>query len=366
MRLSALTIFNFRNLEYIDLNFAKPFSCFIGENGSGKTSILEAVYFLGHGRSFRSAQIQRIIQYSQPAFTLHAKVQDDLNLLYNIGIERSLQGDSITKIAGKAQANSGELAQALPTLLIHPNAYRLLDCGPKIRRQFIDWGLFHVEQSFYPLWKHLNRILKQRNVLIRQGQSYEMIAMWDRDFVKISNEINKLRIVYLEKLLPIVMRLLDKFVKLPRLRIEYSQGWAKERELEIVLEQAHSKDIERGYSYYGPQRADLLIKIGEHPAHEVLSRGQQKLLVIAMKLAQGILLKEWCNKTCVFLLDDITAELDETRQRFVIETLRGLQSQVLMSMLDEASLYSLDDELEMDMFHVEHGQITRANSRVSA
>jgi DNA replication and repair protein RecF len=257
-------------------------------------------------------------------------------------------------------ASSSELAGLLPTLLIYPNSYRLLDHGPKIRRQFIDWGLFHVEPSFYSLWKQLNRILKQRNSLIRQGQGYKAVEPWDCEFARISNEINRLRDGYLAKLLPIVVDLLARFVKIDSISFDYYRGWAKDRDLGSTLEQAYPKDLDRGYSYYGPQRADLVIKAADFPAHEVLSRGQQKLLVIAMKLAQGILLREWTDKTCVFLLDDITAELDEKRQKFVISSLKQLKAQVFMTLLDETVLDSLREEMAIQMFHVEHGEVFSA------
>jgi len=356
MHLQSLSLTNFRNLTNKSLEFTQEFTCITGENGSGKTSILEAIYYLGHARSFRTQQLQRIAQYGQSNFVLHAKLIDQYGLQQSIGIERQLSGEYCTKISTDANKTSSDLAALLPILLIHPNSYHLLDQGAKLRRQFIDWGLFHVEPSFLSLWKRLNRILKQRNVLLREGSGqYSVLAPWDSEFIYISNEINKLRAGYLEQLIPLIKQILEKMTQLNDLHISYQQGWNKEESLDDILQANYLKDFERGYTYHGVHRADLSLKIGKHPVDEVLSRGQQKLLVIAMRLAQGLLLKELTGKNCIYLLDDITAELDEKRRDFVISVLKELDSQVFITAIDAINL-NLPAE-NTQMFHVEHGSV---------
>lgn len=354
MHLQSLSLTNFRNLENTSLTFSHEFTCFSGANGSGKTSILEAIYYLGHARSFRSQQLQRIIQHEEKNFVLHAKLQDKYHLSQSIGIERVLSGDSITKLSSE-HVTAGDLAKIMPILLVHPNSYQLLDHGPKFRRQFIDWGLFHVEQSFFELWRRLNRALKQRNAVLRAGQgNYGALEAWDHEFVELSNKINRLRLDYLDKLIQLINTLLQKLIQIDDLRIDFNQGWNKNESLELILKESYLQDFERGYSYYGPQRADLIFKIGKHPVHEVLSRGQQKLLVIAMRLAQGLLLKQLTNKTCIYLLDDITAELDEKRRDFVVSLLKELDSQVFITAIDTSVLHLPVNNTQV--FHVEHGR----------
>lgn len=360
MHLQSLSFTNFRNLENSSLTFSQEFTCISGANGSGKTSILEAIYYLGHARSFRSQQLQRIIQHGEKGFVLHAKLQDMYNLPQSIGVERVLPGGSVTKLSSE-NVTAAELASVMPILLVHPNSYHLLDHGPKFRRQFIDWGLFHVEPNFFELWRRLNRALKQRNAVLRTGQgSYEPLEAWDREFVDLSNKINMLRLNYLDELIPLIHSLLQKLIQIDDLRIDFNQGWNKNERLELILKESYLQDFERGYSYYGPQRADLVFKIGKHPVHEVLSRGQQKLLVIAMRLAQGLLLKQLTNKTCIYLLDDITAELDENRRDFVVSLLKELDSQVFITAIDTSVLNLPVNNTQV--FHVEHGRCAAAKS----
>lgn len=360
MFLKALSLYNFRNLTETTLSFSKDINCFTGVNGSGKTSLLESIYYLGHLRSFRTLQIQRIVQYEQSEFVLFGEVYDQDNIFHTIGVSRKINGEAECKLSTRAKTKAADLANVLPVLLIHPNSYQLLDHGSKYRRQFIDWGLFHVEQSFFDSWKRFNRLLKQRNALIRDGASYDFVVSWDKEYVDLSNKINKLREDYLEKLFPKIEVILNKLINLDNLKLDYQQGWNKSTPLQDILKDAYQKDIERGYSYYGVHRADLTIKIGKHPVQDVLSRGQQKLLVIAMRLAQGLLLKELTGKSCIYLLDDVTAELDLERRYYVFSLLKEIESQVFITLLDSSGLEMLKEDINPRMFHVEHGKITDA------
>ena len=249
------------------------------------------------------------------------------------------------------------LAALLPLQLINPDSYRILEAGPKFRRQFLDWGLFHVEHSFFPLWQRLQRLLKQRNAALKQPGDYGTVAPWDNELIKRSEAIDHMRDSYIIEFNAIFQNVIGKMLEVDGLKLSYWRGWDRESSLAEVLQRHFYRDQQLGYSQYGPHRADLKITVNGVPAHDVLSRGQQKLVVSAMSLAQGLLLKQQTNKNCIYLIDDLPAELDISRRRFLANTLADCQAQVFVTGVADTDFCDLFPVESTRLFHVEHGTI---------
>jgi len=355
MNLIRLKANNFRNLIDLNLEFSPQLNFIYGVNGSGKSSILEAIYFLSLGRSFRSHLSNRIIHYDATEFTIFGSLLSPTPI--SIGLEKSRAGKTRIKVGNDEVASIAELAKILPVQLINPDSYQLLNAGPKERRQFLNWGTFHVEPSFFPLWQRFQRVLKQRNVAIQSRSSINQIKIWDIELVSSSLELDSLRKNYVQQLTPLVSKLLEDLIELKGLTIDYQPGWDEELGLKESLDKAIHRDLALGYTQYGPHRADVTIKINNIPAGDVLSRGEQKLLVCALQLAQGLLLKQLINKRCVYLLDDLAAELDKDRQERIATVLRQLEAQVFLTAVDINALQGLADKSDMKMFHVKQGMV---------
>jgi len=251
--LTQIKITNFRNLSQVELNFNEFFNVFYGANGSGKTSLLEAIYYLGMGRSFRSALIQRIISHGSEKFILFAATQNKNDILTNMGIERTRTGSKQMRIAGKPTESRIELAQTLPLQLIDVQGYRLLESGPRYRRQFIDLNMFHVEQRFLSNWQQVQRLLRQRNAALRQNLSTHP---WDAELTKVSNGLHDLRQQYIQDFTPILNDLLSQLLE-QNITIDYHPGWDVDKGLQQQLQEKLTRDIKLGYTSVGPQRADL-------------------------------------------------------------------------------------------------------------
>ncbi len=354
MQVARLKINQFRNLSTLDLAFSPRFNFIYGPNGSGKSSLLEAIYFLSLGRSFRSALASRAIHYDANQFNLFSVVLGQGAT--TLGLEKTRRGKTRIKIDNDI-VSIGELVKMLPVQLVHPNSYALLSGGPKPRRQFIDWGVFHVEPQFFSVWQKFQQTLKQRNAALQSHVLSEQIKVWDSQLIDFSIEITYMREKYLQQLTPLIMELIGNLVNLEDLKIEFHQGWDKQSTLEKVLSQSFLRDSTLGYTQYGPQRADLLIKLRNNPVHEVLSRGEQKLLAYALQLAQGLLLKKRTNKSCIYLFDDLFAELDFVRQGYLIELLHGLESQVFITVIEDNLLKALRDKVNGKIFQVDRGAI---------
>lgn len=149
MSLTRVSVTAVRNLHPVTLSLPR-INILYGDNGSGKTSVLEAIHLLGLARSFRSARLQPVIQYEEAACTVFGQVMLANGIASNLGISRERQGEFTIRIDGQNARSAAQLAETLPLQLINPDSFRLLEGAPKIRRQFLDWGVFHVEPRFRP------------------------------------------------------------------------------------------------------------------------------------------------------------------------------------------------------------------------
>lgn len=359
MSLINLSINNLRNLREIKIPLTPKFNLFYGINGSGKTSILEAIYFLGLGRSFRNRLNNRLINYDDDHFSLFSQLNHQ-NQTLGVGVERHSNGESRIRINQENVRSALEITKLLPLQLLNTDSRQLLTAGSKLRRQFIDWGTFHVEPQFLSLWQQTQRIIKQRNAALKTQSKPALIQLWDHELLTAATQLHLLRQNYIAELIPVITEILSIFFTTPQqLTLRYYPGWNEETGLEQTLKNDFSRDLQHGYTHHGPHRCDLHIRIkGNIPAQDILSHGQQKLLVYSLYLAQGQLLGRQTGKHCVYLLDDLAAELDKTNQQRVGQVLNEINAQVFITAIEPESFEDFaPQEIERTMFHVEHGII---------
>ena len=356
MTLSQLTIGAVRNLSHVDLVLSPAFNVFYGQNGSGKTSILEAIYLLSLSRSFRHHAIQSVIGYSEPQLSVFGCLSRE-NITHRLGIEKTRDGKTKIRLNGENIASVAKLSELLPLQLIHPDSDTLLTGSPVLRRQFMDWGVFHVEHAYLGEWQRWQKSLKQRNAALKAGLSHEAIFSWDGEYVKASEAVSHAREGYIAEFEACFQEIIVDFLPEYTIKLNYVRGWSQKSDLSALLKKNIYHDIQRGHTHYGPHRDDLVILTENNRASEVLSRGEQKLVVIALKLAQGKFLKSRAQKACVYLLDDFAAELDFCHRQRVVERLVNLQSQVFLTTIDYHEVKACVDFVNPTLFHVEHGVI---------
>lgn len=363
MSLTRVTVTAVRNLHPVTLSPSPRINILHGANGSGKTSFLEAVHLLGLARSFRSTRLTPVIQYEQPVCTVFGQVQLADQRQSNLGISRDRHGEFQIRIDGQNARSAAQLAETLPLQLINPDSFRLLEGAPKIRRQFLDWGVFHVEPRFLPAWQRLQKALRQRNSWLRRGTlDAASQAAWDRELCLAGDEIDGYRRAYIQALKPVFERTLGELVELSGLTLSYYRGWDKERDLQEVLSASLVRDQQIGHTQAGPQRADLRLRLGAHNAADILSRGQQKLVVCALRIAQGYLVNHAKRGQCIYLVDDLPSELDEHHRRALCRLLEDLNCQVFITCVDHELLREgWRTDTPVAMFHVEHGCITQTH-----
>jgi DNA replication and repair protein RecF len=361
MYLSQINIYNLRNLNEIILRFSPQFNIFWGKNGSGKTSLLESIYILTCGRSFRSTHAEEYISFNASSCTIAGHIRSRIDGLFSrIGIERDRKKSLQMRINEEVCHSLAQLAKIIPVQLINTESYQLLSLPPKFRRQFLDWGMFHVEPSFFPLWVRYNRALKQRNAALKRVkiEGEAAVYVWDTELIEAGESIHHHRQTFLETFYPQFTHRLNEFLSVDTLRMDYHSGWSEKKSLEEALKGARERDLAWGYTTTGPHRADLKFFIADAAAESVLSRGQLKLFVCALFLARGEWLQEKTDRRAVFLLDDIASELDEDAIFRLLEGLKRLGGQVLLTAIEKPPVEKWFGNKEMSkVFHVEHGSV---------
>ena len=345
-----------RNLEAVSLSCHAKANIIYGANGSGKTSLLEAIFLLGRGRSFKHRDLRLVVNRGQEGLVVSGKVfRPKTDTEHQLGIMRSIKGGFEARCDGKNLSSAGQLASELPIQLVDAHSFSLLEGGPLQRRQFIDWGVFHVERGFSDLWRRFQKALKQRNQLLRHGRIDEdLLKLWSKELAPLNEMIAEQRKEYIIQLQEFISPVVSAFSGLGPVSLEYNRGWPEGQSILDVLLADKDRDIATGTTSHGAQRADIRVFVDEVAAADSLSRGQSKLLVYALKLAQAAHYQATTGHGCVFLLDDLPAELDYDNRKDVLAYLDYLQCQYFVTGVDKQDFDEIGKELSQ-MFHVEHG-----------
>jgi DNA replication and repair protein RecF len=334
MILTDLKIHHLRNISSVHLVLNSRFNVIIGPNGSGKTSILEALYLLSCGHSFRSREISPIISHNQSALTVFGRAQEQ----DTISIQKSISEPTQIKLNNQFCTSTSQLAYALPCQIFYSDIFQIIDAGPSVRRSVLDWGLFHVKHNYLTVWKEYKKVLKHRNALLKKHAPYEYFVPWDKQMNQLANQLDDLRQDYFKqwqvKFYNVLHQLTDSTCT-----IEYFKGWDKKqtgKPLDQILAEHFTGDNQKLYTQYGAHQADIYIESNELKAKQVLSRGQQKIILIALKLAQGELLAH----DCLYLFDDLVSELDDIHQQKLLNYLANQKGQYVITSVNKMHLMS--------------------------
>ncbi len=362
MYLSKLTVGTFRNIDTAELNFSPGLNLIHGDNGSGKTSLLEAIMTLSRGHSFRTRKFTHLIKEGTSQFTLFGLI-DSEDGMHRIGIQRARQ-ESRFRVDGGAIQRSTDLTRLFPAQVLDAQAFALLEGGPKDRRAFLDWLVFHVKHNFAELWSNYYRCLKHRNALLRRDKlSPAELIPWNEALSELGTALDKLRRECVTLFIPAfsekVAALL--FLENRAVSLEYISGWDESRSLLEQFEASFSRDIKLGHTTIGPHKSDIRIQINGKSPLDVLSRGQQKSITLAL---YSTLIQSYAALTgrrCAVLIDDLPSELDDQNRRSLIDWLSQLNMQIFATGIFFDQLRSSwPDHLLVTakVFHVKHGCFT--------
>lgn len=356
MRLTRLRISRLRNLSDLDLAPSGGINLFQGPNASGKSSVLEAIHLLSCGKSFRTHLLANVLRYDAGDMVVSGEVEDERDEgATTLGIEfNRARGRCRIRAGGQPVRKASALAAVLPVITIHQESHRVFTEGPIYRRQFLDWGLFHVEHAFHPVWQRYRRALRQRNALLQQGG--RGAEAWDAELEAGAAEMDRMRRAYLADWLPIFREMTALVHGEGTIEPEYRPGWDEGVDFRTAMKRSLAGDRALGYTRFGPHRADIVFTRGGSPVREDLSRGQLKSLVCALYLAQAEALARRSGRRALISIDDVTAELDERHSRRLVEKVWTLGLQAFVTTSEERIRGYLRD-MEHKVFHVEHGGV---------
>lgn len=360
MQIRRLSLHQVRRFETVELLPQPGINLLTGDNGAGKTSVLEALHVMAYGRSFRGRVRDGLIRQGHDALEIFvewdASTAGHPDLRRRAGLRHSGQ-DWKGRLDGEDVAQLGNLCAALAVVTFEPGSHALVSGGGEPRRRFLDWGLFHVEPDFLPLWRRYSRALKQRNALLKQGGAPRMLDTWDHELADAGEPLTGRRQQYLERLQERAVELAA--VLAPQLALQtltLNPGWRRqELPLADALLLARERDRQAGYTSVGPHRADWQVGFANIPGRDALSRGQAKLTALSCLLAQAEDYAAQRNHWPVIALDDLASELDRNHQRRVLDRLMAGPAQVFITATERPD--ALPDAAAITRFHVEHGQI---------
>lgn len=359
MRITRVAAESLRSFERLRFEPHPHINIFRGANAAGKTTVLEAVYLGARAGSFRARRLDEILREGTPSARVSLAIRDDQSQVPPVQWSVSCRRGEAQIQRFDEAANRRELAEAIPVALVDRQLHRVFEEGPVYRRRYLDWGLFYVEQSFFGLWRRYERALRQRNQALRQKLGPKQIQVWEPELVAAGEALHQLRRSHLGILQEEARICLMQMLGSDRFSLQLVAGWEESEGLQKALEAGFEGDRRMGFTHAGPHRAELRLKFQGHEARSFVSRGQQKMLSVAMVLAQATLVARHRQQYPVILLDDLEAELSQDWQNRLLDALRRYPGQSLVTSLEwrvAPGAMGLNPS-DYRLFHVEQGTL---------
>jgi len=358
MELRQLRIDNLRLFDHVEFEPTTGWNLFLGANGAGKTSVLEAAFLLSHGRSFRTSLKDALVRRGASGYAVFGELASAGDRpIRRVGLARS-GGGLEARLEGEA-VTAGELMRHAAVLCFEPGSHELISGPSEERRRFLDWGVFHVEHDFLSVWRRYQRALKQRNALLRAEPSPSALDVWDFELVQAAVPLIDRRQRYFSALAPLMDALLANLLgELGTAQLRFDVGFEAEQTFEDVLAAQRGRDLARGYTSSGPHRTDWSLSFERAPRREHLSRGQEKLCAFAAVMAQAQLFEHTSGAWPILCLDDLASEVDSDHQDRIVASVAASAAQVLVTGTKEPEAITKLDK-SVTRFHVEQGRVTR-------
>jgi DNA replication and repair protein RecF len=357
VRLRQLRLENLRAFPRLELDLSPGWNVFVGANGAGKTTVLEAAYLLSHARSFRSGPRDALIRRGAAGYSVFGAVDSGTGAVVGVGLSR-VSGALEARMAGTA-VPLADLLRRVAVACFEPGSHELISGAAEERRGFLDWGVFHVEHEFLRVWRAFQRALKQRNALLRSGGSGAALDPWDLELAASGAGLSAMRARYAAALAPIACALLaDLLPELGVARFLLEGGWADEAAALAELAAARDEDGRRGFTTRGPHRADWSIAFETAPKREHLSRGQEKLCALGCILGQARAYADSRGEWPIVCIDDLASELDTPHQEKLVRVLAVTDAQILVTGTHEPDALRAVG-VAASRFHVEPGRVTQ-------
>lgn len=333
MRLRRLWLTNFRNYASAEIDLAEHLTVIVGPNGQGKSNLVEAIGYLATLRSFRGTAVDALIRDGSERAVVRAEGERDVrSLLIEAEINRT--GRNRVLINRQRLTRARDLLDAFQVVVFAPDDLRLVKGGPAERREYLDDLLVALHPRHDALRTELDRVLRQRNALLKQagGHLVDDIAVtldvWDAKLASTGEELVAARLATLERLEPVLAGVYERLAESSsagKITLSYHAPW-RDLGLAAALAAARRDDVRRGVTTVGPHRDDIVLAIEGLPSRTHASQGEQRCLALAMRLAAHHLITAAIGSPPVLLLDDVFSELDSARSAALLAQLPEAQT----------------------------------------
>lgn len=358
MRFDRLEISYFRNLSNVVVELGSGVNFFYGANGAGKTALLEAVHLLCRGRSFRTQRARSLIQMEADRLAVRLRAVDELRGPVTLAMTKDRQARTELKVDGERERRLSEAARLTPLQVMLPDISELVFGQPGVRRHWLDWGTFHVKPEYLVTLRDYLRVLKQRNAVLKDAhRTAAELRPWTEKLIAAALAVTALRGDYLTALEPHFQSAMTALAPELAIDLDFQQGWSKEDSLEKLLGDSAEREVKLGATQWGPHRADVELRVGAVKASALLSRGQGKMVASALKISQAALLATQTQRSTVFLIDDVGAELDAGHNVRFFELLKDLDCQILANSTHAPAAHLAEVANTLNVFHVERGSV---------
>lgn len=375
MYLEKLQLHKYRNYDLLNQEFTAQVNILIGLNAQGKTNLLEAVYYLSGGKSYRPARDQELKQWGSSFFIIKGNLRNKIGLKeIEIRFRDDLPGGKEIKINGVKIRKSSEILGQLNVVLFAPEDLTIIKGSPAERRRFLDYDISQVSPAYFTKLQKHSRLLVQRNHLLRKiaerGKGQEELDVWNEQYLQVSEEIVTKRIKVLEKLIPLTRLMQRKLTGgKESLEIKYLLNRRHEvkrvEEIKILLKEemdrTKEEEIRRGLTLWGPHRDDLVFSINGTDLKLFGSQGQHRSAVLAIKLAELEFFKAEAGEYPILLLDDVLSELDQDRREHLLTTIRDKVIQCFITTTEDIP-FAENERVSVSKYCIQNGTIKEMES----
>ena len=363
MHIKSLQLVNFRNYNNLYLEFNDKVNLLVGKNGQGKTNIVESIYMLSFGKSFRTSKDKEVIKFDTDNLYIGGSfLKNDFKGLVEIAIGKNKKGIKINKVHIQKMY---ELLGNINVVIFSPEDLKLVKEGPKERRSFIDKEISQIMPKYYKYLTNYNKTLFQKNKLLKSNFiDNNLLDVYDENLARYGSYIYILRRDFIKKISNIAQEMHTSLTnELEMLEISYKNQLNIDQEDTIntvytkfleKLESSRTHDIETRTTRYGIHKDDLNILVNGIDVRLYGSQGQQRTASISLKLSEIELIKNEVGEYPILILDDVFSELDETRQKLLVTNLDKVQMFITTAEISHKKIFNKDNTT---IFNINKGQV---------
>ncbi len=361
MRLDSISIINFKNVADEQLSLGPGINCFVGDNGAGKTNILDAVHYLAMARSIQTLSDSQCVRHGEDGYLIDGRFRYDDERMEQVVCAYTRRGGKTLKRNGKEYERLSEHLGAFPIVVVSPSDSALISDSAEERRRYLNKFLSQIDRGYMSALMRYNGALQERNKLLKSSPVEEMLLIYDAMLAQSADVVFARRASLIEEIRPLVERYYAELSEeRETIGMEYRSELSNAPLTELLLA-ARQRDIVNEHTTVGIHRDDMLLSMGDYPLRKYGSEGQQKSFLVALKLAEYTLLAKHAGQKPILLLDDLFDKLDMRRVAQLLRIVGGeMFGQIFITDCNKHRLQGTLDEAGVDyrLYNVNQGHAT--------